>query len=171
MNTNKYLTIPFVIILGSFFMVTIVKEIIYGDVPVKISATVNMLESQDNKLSKSSCVKSVKSDQTVEQDISSEKILDELLDRFVTTKSVGVFTKLSIKGNVDRLNKSFAIYHDGNRPPNINELRQRYDLMVQEMIMIVQKKDPDLAKDFYDARLLLWSYLAEPEKYASYMRN
>jgi len=91
--------------------------------------------------------------------------IDELLERFTHTEAIGVFTKLSIKNNVTRLNQSFGLYHQGKRPPNIEELKERYDLMVQEMIVLVQNKDPELAKDLYAARLLLWSYLADPEKY------
>ena len=93
--------------------------------------------------------------------------LEELLDRFASTKSIGVFTKLSIKSNVTRLNKSFGVYHQGERPPILEELKERFDLMVQEMVLLVQNKDPELARDLYAARLLLWSYLSDPEKYKS----
>ena len=40
--------------------------------------------------------------------------------------------------------------------------------MVQEMVLLVQNKDPELAKDLYAARLLLWSSLADPDKYVSF---
>ncbi len=99
---------------------------------------------------------------------SADPTIDELLDRFASTKSIGVFTKLSIKSNVTRLNKSFGIYHQGERPPILEELKERFDLMVQEMVLLVQNKDPELAKDLYAARLLLWSSLAEPDKYVSF---
>ncbi len=98
---------------------------------------------------------------------SADPTIDELLDRFASTKSIGVFTKLSIKSNVTRLNKSFGVYHQGERPPILEELKERFDLMVQEMMLLVQNKDPELAKDLYAARLLLWSYLADPDKYVS----
>jgi len=94
--------------------------------------------------------------------------IDELLGRFASTKSIGVFTKLSIKGNITRLNKSFGVYHQGERPPIFEELKERFDLMVQEMVLLVQSKDPELAKDLYAARLLIWSYLADPDKYVSF---
>ena len=94
--------------------------------------------------------------------------IDELLDRFASTKSIGIFSKLSIKGNVTRLNQSFRVYHQGKRPPSVEELRERYDLMVQEIIVLVQKNDPELAKDFYAAHLLLWTYLSDPDKYQSF---
>ena len=94
--------------------------------------------------------------------------LEEQIERFNRTKAVGVFTKLSIKSNVTRLNKSFGVYHQGERPPILEELKERFDLMVQEMVLLVQNKDPELAKDLYAARLLLWSSLADPDKYVSF---
>ena len=94
--------------------------------------------------------------------------LDELLGRFADTKAVGIFTKLSIKGNVTRLHNAFGVYHQGERPPSLAELRERYDVMLQEMIILFQKKDPDLARDLYAVRMLLWSYFVDPEKHVSF---
>jgi hypothetical protein len=37
--------------------------------------------------------------------------------------------------------------------------------MVQEILILVQEKDPELARIIHEARLLLWSYLSDPEKY------
>ncbi|HIF52151.1 MAG TPA: hypothetical protein EYQ42_11605 [Thiotrichaceae bacterium] len=91
--------------------------------------------------------------------------INNLYEHLGQTKSIGIFTKLSIKNNTARLNKSFAAHHQGKRPPNIKELRERYDLMVQEMMILVQGKDPELAREIYEVRLLLWSYLSDPEKY------
>ena len=62
------------------------------------------------------------------------------------------------------LHNAFAVYHQGKQPPGIEDLRERYDLMVQEMMILVQDKDPELARDLYTLRLLLWSYLSSPGK-------
>lgn len=91
--------------------------------------------------------------------------INALLQRFKDTNAVGVFTKLSIKNNITRLNQSFGHYHQGKRPPAIVDLRERYDLMVQEIMVLVQNKDPELAQDLFAARQMLWSWLAEPDKY------
>ena len=88
--------------------------------------------------------------------------IEELIDRFAKTKAIGVFTKLSIQTNVTRLHNAFTDYHQGKQPPSIEELRERYDLMVQEMMFLVQEKDSELARDLYASRLLLWSYLSSP---------
>jgi hypothetical protein len=93
--------------------------------------------------------------------------INALYESISQSKSIGVFTKLSIQNNATRLNKSFEEHHNGKRPPNIKELRERYDLMVQEMMVLVQGKDPELAREIYETRLLLWSYLSDPEKYKS----
>ena len=90
--------------------------------------------------------------------------LEELIDRFTKTKAIGVFTKLSLQTNVTRLHNAFAGYHQGKQPPSIEELRERFDLMVQEMMILVQDKDPELARDLYTSRLLFWSYLSSSEK-------
>ena len=37
--------------------------------------------------------------------------------------------------------------------------------MLKELVILFQKKDPELARDLYAARMLLWSYLSDPEKY------
>jgi hypothetical protein len=95
-----------------------------------------------------------------------DPVVNELLQRFSDSKAVGVFTKLSIKNNITHLNQSFGTYHQGKRPPTIEELRESYDLMVQEIMVLIQNKDPVLARDLYETRLLLWSYLVEPDKYA-----
>ena len=90
--------------------------------------------------------------------------VEELIDRFAKTKAIGVFTKLSIQTNVTRLHNAFTGYHQGKQPPSIEELRERFDLMVQEMMVLVQDKDPELARDLHTSRLLLWSYLSSPGK-------
>ena len=90
--------------------------------------------------------------------------LEELIDRFTKTKAIGVFTKLSLQTNVTRLHNAFTGYHQGKQPPSIEELRERFDLMVQEMMILVQDKDPELARDLYTSRLLFWSYLSSSEK-------
>ena len=53
----------------------------------------------------------------------------------------------------------------GGPSSNLEELRERYDLMIQEMVILVQHKDPELAREIHATRLLLWSYLSDPEKY------
>ena len=91
--------------------------------------------------------------------------IDKLYEHLTKTKAIGVFTKLSIKSNITRLHKSIAVYHQGKRPPNLEELRERYDLMIQEMVILVQHKDPELAREIHATRLLIWSYLSDPDKY------
>ena len=81
--------------------------------------------------------------------------IDKLYEHLTKTKAIGVFTKLSIKSNITRLHKSFTVYHQGERPPNLEELRERYDLMVQEMVILVQDKDLELAREIHATRLLL----------------
>ena len=91
--------------------------------------------------------------------------IDQLYEHLAKTKAIGIFTKLAVKNNASRLSKSFAVFHQGERPPNLEELRERYNLMVQEMVILVQDKDPELAREINSTRLLLWTYMSDPEKH------
>lgn len=106
----------------------------------------------------------VHSNNAPDQSAQMDPKLEELIDRFTKTKAIGVFTKLSLQTNVTRLHNAFTGYHQGKQPPSIEELRERFDLMVQEMMILVQDKDPELARDLYTSRLLFWSYLSSSEK-------
>lgn len=99
--------------------------------------------------------------------VNSDAALDKLYEDLENTKAIGIFTKLSIKNNATRLQESFGAYHKGERPPDLEDLRHRYNLMVQEMMVLVQDKDPELAREIQDTKQLLWSILSDPEKYES----
>ena len=91
--------------------------------------------------------------------------IEALYTNLANTRAVGTFTKLSINNNARRLQQSFAVYHEGKRPPSLEELKERYDLMIQEIMILVQDKDPELAREVHTSRQLLWSYLSDPEKF------
>ena len=174
MNRCRLIICPCIVILFACFFVINSEAPLTGNMPLSLATYAGIpvnLKSLYSRFapqaSKQYCAKGVDSKQTPEQEGAADQVFDDLMDRFATTKSIGIFTKLSIKHNVDRLNQSFASYHDGERPPTIDELRERYDLMVKEMMVLVQKKDPELAREISAARLLLWSYLSDPEKYKS----
>ncbi len=93
--------------------------------------------------------------------------LDKLYKDLENTKSIGLFTKLSIRNNATRLYKTFGEYHKGQRPPTLEELKQRYELMVQEMMVLVQDKDPDLAQEIQQTKAILWQSLSDPKQYES----
>ena len=93
--------------------------------------------------------------------------IDKLYEDITNTKAIGLFTKLSFRNNAMSLHESFGKYHQGSRPPTLDELEQRYELMVQEIMTLVQDKDPALADEIQQKKDLLWMTMIDPESYES----
>ncbi len=93
--------------------------------------------------------------------------LDTLGQRLSATDAVGIFTKLTIKGKVDILYRDLKAYHAGRSSLNLKVLKERFLLMVQGIVLMVQNKDPELARDVSAARKSIWAMLADPESFRS----
>lgn len=92
--------------------------------------------------------------------------LADLEQRLRETRAIGVFTKLSLKNQVDDLLKAFrALYRDPNKRPSA-ELRQRYDGLLLKVLSLLQDGDPPLAAAIASSREAIWGILADPEKFA-----
>ncbi len=92
--------------------------------------------------------------------------LTDLERRLRDTPAIGVFTKLSLKNQVDDLLNAFRdLYRDPNRRPTA-ELRQRYDLLLLKVLSLLQDSDPPLAAAIAASREAIWSILADPEQFA-----
>ncbi len=86
--------------------------------------------------------------------------------RLRDTRAIGVFTKLSLKNQVDDLLNAFrSLYRGPNKRPTA-ELRQRYDLLLIKVLSLLQDGDPALASMIASSREALWGILADPEKFA-----
>ena len=92
--------------------------------------------------------------------------LDALVDRVSHSKALGFFTKLSLKQDVDQLLSSFRAHHDGSENDSIEQLRERYDVMVQKLVILLQEKDQELVQTIHDGRENLWAMLSDEEKFA-----
>jgi hypothetical protein len=92
--------------------------------------------------------------------------LGDLEQRLRDTRAIGVFTKLSLKNQVDDLLDAFrALYRGANKRPPA-ELRQRYDLLLLKVLSLLQDGDPSLASAIQSSREAIWSILADPDKFA-----
>ena len=82
------------------------------------------------------------------------------------TRAIGVFTKLSLKNQVDDLLKAFRdLYRNSNKRPPA-ELRQRYDGLLLKVLTLLQDGDPPLAAAIASSREAIWNILADPEEFA-----
>ena len=83
--------------------------------------------------------------------------------RLRNTSAIGVFTKLSIKNQVDDLLNAFRGYHAGRTPPTLDDLHQRYDGLLLKVVSLVQNDDPNLAASISASRSAIWERLSNRE--------
>lgn len=91
--------------------------------------------------------------------------LNLLETRLRETKAIGVFTKLSIKNQVDDLLARFRSYHKRQGTVTLVELRRNYDMLMLKVLSLLQDGDPSLARDVVRSRAAIWSMLADPRKF------
>ncbi len=91
--------------------------------------------------------------------------LAALEDRLRSTHAIGVFTKLSLKNQVDDLLGQFRAFHARKQPP-LSELRQQYDVLLMKVMSLLQDGDPPLAAEISSSREALWDILTDPQKFA-----
>ena len=91
--------------------------------------------------------------------------LNLLETRLRETKAIGVFTKLSLKNQVDDLLARFRAYHKRQGAVTLVELRRNYDMLMLKVLALLQDGDPSLARDVVRSRAAIWSILADPRKF------
>jgi hypothetical protein len=93
--------------------------------------------------------------------------LNALKTRLKATKAIGVFTKLTLKGQVDDLLDEFRQHHAGKPTPTLTQLRRSYDLLLMKVLSLLQDHDRKLAADILSSRERIWDLLADPTKFAN----
>lgn len=91
--------------------------------------------------------------------------LATLEKRLRETEAIGVFTKLTLKNQVDDLVSQFRELHRRRGKPT--QLRQPYDLLFLKVLTLLQDDDPPLAKMIVASREAIWSVLADPVKFST----
>jgi len=91
--------------------------------------------------------------------------LGSLEKRLRDTKAIGVFTKLSLKNDVDDLLEQFRDFHQSRDQTRLAKLRQAYDLLLLKVLSLLQDGDPGLARDVSSSREALWNILVDPDKF------
>lgn len=93
--------------------------------------------------------------------------LKSLETRLKETKAIGVFTKLTLKNQVDELLDRFRAYYQGRLQASLAELRRSYDLLVLKVLALLQDTDPPLAVAIASSRESIWGVLSNPAKFAA----
>lgn len=90
--------------------------------------------------------------------------------RLRQTRAIGVFTKLSLKNQVDDLLARFSAYHQRRGGATLAELRRNYDMLLLKVLSLLQDTDPPLARDIVKSRAAMWSILEDPRKFTEFNR-
>ncbi len=90
-----------------------------------------------------------------------------LEQRLKETHAIGLFTKLSLKNQVDDLLAQFKAHYRANGAPPLSALRERYDLLMLKVLSLLQDSDPALAKTIGSSREAIWGILSDPNKLAA----
>jgi hypothetical protein len=92
--------------------------------------------------------------------------LTSLEQRLRDTHAIGLFTKLSLKNQVDDLLQQFRAFHAGQSKPMLTELRQKYELLLLKVVSLLQDGDPPLAAAVSSSREAIWGILTDPERFS-----
>ena len=93
--------------------------------------------------------------------------LNALKAQLKATKAIGVFTKISLKNQVDDLMKQFRDYYQGKAKRTMTELRRSYDLLMMKVLSLLQDADQTLASAIVSSREAIWGLLSDPKKFAT----
>ncbi|MGH9933228.1 MAG: hypothetical protein ACREA9_28935, partial [Pyrinomonadaceae bacterium] len=93
--------------------------------------------------------------------------LKSLEQKLRDTDAIGVFTKLTLKNQVDDLLGRFKAYYQGLIKTTLAELRQPYDLLMLKVLSLLQDRDPPLAKAILESREEIWGILSDPAKFSN----
>lgn len=93
--------------------------------------------------------------------------LGSLEQRLKDTHAIGVFTKLSLKNQVDDLLTQLRAHYRGDATVSLAGLRQRYDLLMLKVLSLLQDGDPSLAQAIGSSREAIWGILSDPSKLAT----
>jgi hypothetical protein len=90
-----------------------------------------------------------------------------LIQRLRETHAIGLFTKLSLKNQVDDLLADFRTFYQGQSQMTLAQLRQDYEVLLLKVVSLLQDGDPSLANAVSSSREAIWSVLSDPKKFAN----
>lgn len=93
--------------------------------------------------------------------------LDSLEQRLRATKAIGVFTKITLKNQIDDLLDRFRDYYKGKGKRTMKDLRRSFDLLLMKVLSLLQDDDRELASAIVASREAIWALLADPKTFAT----
>lgn len=93
--------------------------------------------------------------------------LNALTERLKETKAIGIFTKITLKNQVDDLLQQFSDFYKGKRTFTMPALRRSYDLLMMKVLSLLQDTDQKLASAIVSSREAIWGLLSDRDKFAA----
>ena len=93
--------------------------------------------------------------------------LNKLKQELKDTKAIGVFSKLTLKNQMDDLLSALRKFHKGQGKVTLADLHRSYELLVMKVLSLVQDEDKKLASDIASSREAIWTILADPKTFAA----
>ena len=94
--------------------------------------------------------------------------LKSLETRLKETQAIGVFTKLTLKNQIDELLDQFRAFYQGKAQDLAGRAcGARTTLLVLKVLALLQDADPPLASAIAGSREAIWGILSNPAKFAA----
>jgi hypothetical protein len=91
--------------------------------------------------------------------------LASLEQRLRDTHAIGVFTKLSLKNQVDDLLAQFRAFYAGQGGLTLTGLRRSYEHLLVKVVTLLQDDDPGLASAVSSSREPIWAILSDRNRF------
>ena len=98
-------------------------------------------------------------------------VLRELEDRLRNTHAVAFFDKLTLSARVDDLYLEFARHHRGDDGLSLDSLRAQFDQLFNQVLAMVESRDPQLHRDIAHVRPRVWDMFTDPQVFARIPRS
>ena len=92
--------------------------------------------------------------------------LAALEQRLRDTDAIGVFTKITLKNQIDDLLHRFKAHYEGGSNTTLAQLRQIFDQLLLKAHSLLKDGDPALAGTIMNSREAIWSVLTDPVRFA-----
>jgi len=98
----------------------------------------------------------------VEEEIVDLQLLGDML---ADTRAIGLFTKLSLKKDIEKVLSRLSKFHDGKSKFTLEQLEEQYDLLLMKIAIHLQDNDLTLHTHLCNAWLVIWEDLRDFDRF------
>lgn len=91
--------------------------------------------------------------------------LQLLANMLADTKAIGMFTKLGLKKDIDKVLRRLEQFHNGNSKFTLEQLEEQYNLLLMKIAIHLQDNDLTLHRHLCNAWLTIWEDLRDFDRF------